>query len=166
MPPLLAVGDRELLLGDLGPTLAMVCRAEPDAGKRRDLVQLGLDALAAVHARGGYLSQAFARNMTMRDGRIGFIDLEEDPGTMMSLPAAQARDVLFYAHSTARFLSGQKGEHVRLLQAHLARETPEVRAEVARVASRLCWLSPLACLFGRRSRDVAEALTSLARATA
>lgn len=166
VPPLLAVGDRELLLGDLGPTLAMVCRAEPDAGKRRDLVQLGLDALAALHVRGGYLSQAFARNMTVRDGRIGFIDLEEDPGTMMSLPAAQARDVLFYAHSTARFLSGQNGEHVRLLQAHLARETPEARAEVARVASRLCWLSPLACLFGRRSRDVAEALTSLARATA
>tara|TARA_R110002020_G_scaffold18983_21_gene65823 strand:- start:1013 stop:1732 length:720 start_codon:yes stop_codon:yes gene_type:complete len=166
VPPLLAVSDRELLLGDLGPTLAMVCRAEPDAGKRRDLVQLGLDALAALHARGGYLSQAFARNLTVRDGRIGFIDLEEDPGTMMSLPAAQARDVLFYAHSTARFLSGQQGEHARLLQAHLARETPEVRAEVARVASRLCWLSPLACLFGRRSRDVAQALTSLARATA
>lgn len=166
VPPLLAVSDRELLLGDLGPTLAMVCRAEPDAGKRRDLVQLGLDALAELHARGGYLSQAFARNLTVRDGRIGFIDLEEDPGTMMSLPAAQARDVLFYAHSTARFLSGQVGEHVRLLQAHLARETPEVRDEVARVASRLCWLSPLACLFGRRSRDVAQALTSLARATA
>ena len=166
VPPLLAVGDRELLLGDLGPTLALVCRAEPDAGKRRDLVQLGLDALAALHARGGYLSQAFARNMTVRDGRIGFIDLEEDPCTTMSLPAAQARDVLFYAHSTARFLSGQKGEHVRLLQAHLARETPEARAEVARVASRLCWLSPVVCLFGRRSRDVAEALTSLARATA
>lgn len=166
VPPVLAVGDRELLLGDLGPTLAVVCRAEPDDDKRRHLVQLGLDALADLHARGGYLSQAFARNLTVRDGRVGFIDLEEDPRTTMSLPAAQARDVLFYAHSTARFLAGQPGEHARLLQAHLARETPEVRAEVARTASALCWLSPIACLFGRRSRDVAEALASLARATA
>ncbi|GGA71735.1 hypothetical protein GCM10011521_07350 [Arenimonas soli] len=166
VPPLLAVADRELLLGDLGPTLAVACRAEADAGKRRELVQLGLDALASLHASGGYLSQAFARNMTLRDGRIGFIDLEEDPCTMMSLPAAQARDVLFYAHSTARFLSGQPGEHARLLQAHLAREAPEVRREVARTASRLAWLAPLAKPFGRRSRDVAEALASLARATA
>jgi hypothetical protein len=53
-----------------------------------------------------------------------------------------------------------------MLQAHLARETPEVRVEVARTAQALCWLSPIACLFGRRSRDVAYALTSLARATA
>ena len=97
---------------------------------------------------------------------IGFIDLEEDPATMMSLPAAQARDVLFYAHSTARFLSGQEGEHVRLLQAHLARESSEVRAEVAHTASKLSWLAPVARLFGRRSREVAQALSSLARATA
>lgn len=166
VPPLLAVGDRELLLGDLGPTLALVCRTETDAGKRRDLVQLGLDALAALHGRGGYLSQAFARNMTVLDGRIGFIDLEEDPATVMSLAAAQARDVLFYAHSTARFLSDHPGKHARLLQAHLARETAAVRAEVARTASALSWLAPVARLFGRRSRDVAEALASLARATA
>lgn len=166
VPPVLAVGDRELLLGDLGPTLAVVCRAEPDDDRRRQQVQLGLDALADLHARGGYLSQAFARNLTMRDGRVGFIDLEEDPCTIMSLPAAQARDVLFYSHSTARFLSGQPGEHERMLHAHLARETAEVRVEVARTAQALCWLSPIACLFGRRSRDVAYALTSLARATA
>ncbi|WP_374601629.1 hypothetical protein [Arenimonas sp.] len=166
VPPVLAVGDRELLLGDLGPTLAVVCRAEPDDDKRSRLVQLGLDALADLHARGGYLSQAFARNLTVRDGCVGFIDLEEDPGTTMSLPAAQARDVLFYAHSTARFLCSQPGEHARLLKAHLERETPEVRTEVTRTASALCWISPVACLFGERARGVAQALSSLARATA
>lgn len=166
VPPLLAVADRELLLGDLGPTLASVCRSETDPGKRLELVQLGLDALARLHALGGYLSQAFARNMTLSQGRIGFIDLEEDPATAMSLAAAQARDVIFYAHSTARFLSDQPGEHARLLQAHLVHESAQVRAEVARTASALSWLAPLARLFGRRSRDVAEAMASLARATA
>lgn len=165
VPPLLAVGDRELLLGDLGPTLALACRTEPDAGKRYLMVQLGLDALAGLHASGGYLSQAFARNITLLDGRIGFIDLEQDPCTIMSLPAAQARDLLFYAHSTARFLCDLPGEHARLLHVHLARETPEMRREVARTASALSWLAPLALLFGRRSRDVAESLASLARAT-
>ena len=165
VPPLLEVGDRELLLGDLGPTLAVACRAEPDPAARRALVALGLGAIGEVHARGGYLSQAFARNLTLRDGAIGFIDLEEDPGTMMPLAAAQARDLLFYAHSTARFLAGQPGEHAAMLREHLQGVPDAVRAEVARTANALRWLVPVARLFGGRSREVGEALASLAQAS-
>lgn len=165
VPPLLQVGERELLLGDLGPTLAVVLRAEPDAGTRRDLVALGLGAIGEVHARGGYLSQAFARNLTLLDGRVGFIDLEEDPATTMSLASAQARDLLFYAHSTARFLAGQPGVHASLLRTHLQAVPGEVRAEVARTARALRWLVPAARLLGGRSREVADALDSLALAS-
>lgn len=164
VPPLLEVGDRELLLGDLGPTLAVACRAQADPQSRRELVALGLRAIGEVHARGGYLSQAFARNLTIRDGEIGFIDLEEDPATMMSLAAAQARDLLFYAHSTARFLSGQPGMHAALLREHLQGVPAAVRAEVARTTHALRWLVPPARLFGGRSREIAEALASLAAA--
>ena len=102
--------------------------------------------------------------MTVRDGRIGFIDLEEDPATMMSLAAAQARDVLFYAHSTARFLADRPGAHATLLSAHLAQETPAVRAEVSHTARKLAVLAPLARPFGARARAVAEALVSLRQA--
>ena len=55
----------------------------------------------------------------------------------------QARDVLFYAHSTARFLTDLPGEHVRLLVAHLARESDETRSEVSHTARRLAWLAPV-----------------------
>jgi hypothetical protein len=161
VPEILHAGETELLLGDLGQTLSQACRDETNPAAREALVALGLSALLDLHLRGGYLSQAFARNMTLRDGRIGFIDLEEDPATLMSRAAAQARDVLFYAHSTARFLADRPGVHARLLAAHLAQENPAVRAEVAHTARRLALLAPLARLFGARSRAVADALVSL-----
>ena len=165
VPPLLEVGERELVLGDLGPTLAVACRNEADPDARLALVTLGLRAIGDVHACGGYLSQAFARNLTIRDGAIGFIDLEEDPATTMSLDAAQARDLLFYAHSTARFLAAMPGAHAALLRGHLQDVRPAVRAEVARTARALAWLVPPARLLGGRSRDVGEALASLAAAS-
>lgn len=164
VPTILHAGETELLLADLGPTLSQTCRDETNADARAALVALGLQALLGLHRRGGYLSQAFARNMTLRDGRVGFIDLEEDPATMMPLAAAQARDVLFYAHSTARFLADRPGAHAGLLAAHLAQESPAVRAEVSHTARRLAVLAPLARPFGARARAVAEALVSLRQA--
>jgi hypothetical protein len=69
--------------------------------------------------------------------------------------------VLFYAHSTARFLADDPGAHAGLLAAHLRRESADVRSEVARTARRLGWLAPIARPFGARSRAVADALASL-----
>lgn len=164
VPEILAIGDRELLLSDIGPTLSDLCRAEPDPNGRASMLALGLQALLDLHRRGGYLSQAFARNLTLQAGQVGFIDLEEDPASAMSLAAAQARDVLFFAHSTARYLAGVPGAHAALLAAHLAQETQEVRDEVARTARALAWLAPLARPFGARARAVAEGLSSLRQA--
>ena len=164
VPTILAAGPRELLLSDLGPTLATTCRRERDPQARHALVAAGLDALSALHAAGGHVSQAFARNLTLRDGRIGFIDLEEDPATMMPRAAAQARDLILYAHSTARFLVDVPGAHARLLADALQREPADVRVQVAITARRLAWLAPLARPFGARSRAVADALRSLREA--
>ena len=162
VPEVIEAGERHLLLSDLGETLAGACSREPDPERRRQLVALGLDALAQLHARGGWLSQAFARNLTLSsDGQIGFIDLEQDPGTVMSPAAAMARDVLFYVHSTARYLVDQPGVHAQLLDRHLQREDPVVRRKVRMAGRRLGWLAPVARWFGARARDVAAAMHSL-----
>lgn len=161
VPAILASDPRMLLLSDLGPTLAGQCRRQPDAAIRRALVAAGLEALLSLHAAGGHVSQAFARNMTWRDGRVGFIDLEEDPATSMPAAAAQARDLIFYAHSTARFLVDVPGAHAALIAGALERSAADVRAHVHRAARRLAWLAPLLAPFGKRSRAVADALRSL-----
>ncbi|HLS84049.1 MAG TPA: hypothetical protein VK016_05230 [Arenimonas sp.] len=166
VPEVLEAQPRQLLLSDLGPTLASLCRAETDPGRRERMLAAGLDAILRLHAAGGHLSQAFARNITLGEDGIGFIDLEEDPGTTMPLAAAQARDLLFYAHSTARFLSSRPGLHAGLMAEGLARSAPEVRAEVALVVRRLRWLAPVSRLFGRRAGEFAVALDSLHQASA
>jgi tRNA A-37 threonylcarbamoyl transferase component Bud32 len=158
VPEVLAVGDTELVLSDLGPTLAQACRRS-DAAGRRALLARGFAALADLHTRGGHASQAFARNLVVDGPRIGFIDLEEDPATVMPLAAAQARDLLLFVHSTARFLPA--ADYAALLDAQLAREPVAVVAQVRRVARRLGWLAWPAALAGRRARAVAAALRAL-----
>lgn len=163
VPEVLGASDTELILSDLGPTLAERCRAEATSERRAELVRRGFEALAELHRRNGYLSQAFARNMVCDSGRIGFIDFEDDPLEVMSLPAAQARDVLLYVHSTARFLADAEACFGALLERHLATESAAVRLEIARAVSRLAWLAPVAGWCGRRARDVGLALRVLSR---
>lgn len=166
VPTIVEFGERMLVLSDLGPTLASCCREAKTTGEVATLVTAGFAALADLHRRGGYLSQAFARNLTFSQGLVGFIDLEEDPVPMMSLVAAQARDTLFYVHSTARFLAGDRGCFQRLLDDHLQHESAQVRAEVFSSARRLSWLSRLTRPFGTRARGVGLAIEHLNRAAA
>lgn len=161
VPEILASSERELLLSDLGPTLAVACRGA-DAESRERLLRHGFEALAGLHRRGGCLSQAFARNLTWREGVVGFIDLEEDPLLAMPLVAAQARDLLLYVQSTARFLAHDPPRYERLLRAALADELPDVRREAARTARALGWLATLAQPFGTRARAVSLGLRQLA----
>ena len=105
----------------------------------------GLAAIAAVHARGAYLSQAFARNlMHCPDGVIGFIDFEDDPGETLSIPECQARDWLSYLHSTALPLRASKPEGAgEAWRAVLAQADPAVRERIALAARRVRWLRNL-----------------------
>lgn len=164
VPAVIEAGERHLLLSDLGPTLSLACRHEPFAAARAARVRQGFEAILRVHRAGAWLSQAFARNMTTGEQGIGFIDLEEDPGTIMSPDAAQARDLLFYAYSTARFLTDQRGAHASMLADALDASPAAVRAGVAVVARRLGWLAPPAALLGTRAAAAATALRSLRQA--
>jgi hypothetical protein len=116
--------------------------------------------LRDLHARGGCVSQAFARNLTVAADGIGFIDLEQDPLTVMPLVSAQARDLLFFVHSTARFLPPPA--YRALLEANLREEAADVVEEVHRVAQRLAWLAPLTRFGGSRAHAVGNAVRVLA----
>ncbi len=115
--------------------------------------QRGMRTLLALHARGQYLSQAFARNFVASDDTLTLIDFEDDPLEVMTLPQAQARDWLAYLHSSAsalRRLSGaQRAESHALLRDALAREQPAVRRLLRDAARRLCWVLRLPAGDGR-----------------
>jgi tRNA A-37 threonylcarbamoyl transferase component Bud32 len=160
-PDVLAASETELVLSDLGQTLSARCKAESDPARREDWIRRGFEAIGDLHRRDGHVSQAFARNLVCSGDAIGFIDLEENPLEAMPLPAAQARDLLLYVSSTARFIEHDR--YAALLHDHMAGEAPAVRAEIVRVARRLRWLAPLARLGASRGRALAAALDVLAR---
>jgi len=110
--------------------------------------QRGLRSLVALHARGQYLSQAFARNFIASGDHLAMIDFEDDPLEVMSLHQAQARDWLAYLHSGALVLRGQEAA-LELLRAELAHESTPVRALVADTARRLRWVRRLPAGEGR-----------------
>ena len=115
--------------------------------------QRGLRTLLDVHARGQYLSQAFARNFIAVGDVLAMIDFEDDPLEAMTLEQALARDWLAYLHATALAFrqrpAAVHAECAALLRAELAREHVPVRRLVADTARRLCWVRRLPAGDGR-----------------
>ncbi len=107
VPSVLRVDDDGIVMQFLGDQ-ALVEQFKLDAATGLAAWRRGLDAIADVHARGQYLSQAFARNMLEHDGRIWFIDFEDDPLEALSLVQAQARDWLAYLHSSIWLLTAPR----------------------------------------------------------
>ena len=117
----------------------------------------GLAVLTDIHARGGYLSHAFARNFIVTEAGLGVIDFEDDPLETMPLDAAQARDWLAYLHSTLWLLDRPMAELQAAVAIRLADESAAVRALVESAGRRL---APLRHLPGSRriwGREVAGA---------
>lgn len=152
VPEIIEAGDTHIVISHIGDIFSASCRRMKSVEDRIDLIKKGFDALHDLHQRGGYLSQAFARNLTILDGRIGFIDLEEDPLKVMPLKAAQARDILFFVHSTARFMADAPERYARLLQDCVGKVPADIKVEMANVARVLKYLVPLTRVLPGRAR--------------
>lgn len=152
VPAVLAQQADGLLLADLGESRATVVLQERLAQAAAECPAMlltawreGLDAIAAVHSRGGYLSQAFDRNLVQcPDGVIGYIDFEDDPGATLGIAECQVRDWLSYLHSTAMLVRAAAphaaGEHWHAVQADAS---DAVRERIALAARRMRWLRHL-----------------------
>jgi tRNA A-37 threonylcarbamoyl transferase component Bud32 len=139
VPALLHEEDGFIVMQYLGDTsLVELLKTEP----AQALVwwERGLHTLVQVHARGQYLSQAFARNFIAVGDGLAMIDFEDDPLEVMSLAEAQARDWLAYLHSSVWLLTTPRSELAALLNTALAQEPAAVRQRVAAAARRLGWL--------------------------
>jgi hypothetical protein len=124
-------------------------------------------AIAMVHAREAYLSQAFDRNLVQcPDGTIGYIDFEDDPGETLPLAECQARDWLSYLHSTAMLVDAAS-PHAAEAHWHavLDQASAEVRDRLAVAAQRMRWLRhlPAGRRWGRDTQRVRAVARLLAR---
>lgn len=175
VPVVLAQQADGLLMSDLGESRATVIvlreRLEQAAAVSPAALLTawrdGLDAIATVHARGLYLSQAFDRNLVQcPDGVIGYIDFEDDPGETLGLAECQVRDWLSYLHSTAMLVRAASpqaaGEHWHAVQADAS---DAVRERMAHAARRMRWLRHLPAdrRWGRDTQRVRASARLLAR---
>lgn len=100
-----------------------------------------LKAMVNVHKKGTYLSQAFSRNMILHESQeVAFIDFEDDPGTVMTLTLAQARDWLLCILSTCWRLPADLKIQSELILSHLSQEPTDVQEEVLACASKIASL--------------------------
>ncbi|MEO7243511.1 MAG: hypothetical protein ABIW85_11435 [Variovorax sp.] len=191
VPMVLAQTDTALLLSDLSsctttraddqasdsPSCPDVDGIDPAAGltleraldeaRGKDLQSLlplwqrGLTAITDLHARGQFLSQAFARNMVCcPDGVIGFLDFEDDPAESLPFAHCQARDWLSYAHSTAaRIESVSPDAAIAAWRAALDQGQEAVRSSLRQAAQRMGWLAhlPAGRRWGRDTQQVRAA---------
>ncbi len=157
VPEILHSEPNCLVLSDMGMTLAGACRNAQGDEDRLSVIAAGFVELLRAHQAGVWLNQGFSRNLTYSDGHVGFIDLDQDPRTVMSLADAQARDLLFYVYSTARFVISSE-RYTAALAAHLRSESETVRRVFEVNARALLRLRKLDLFFGRELKAMMRAL--------
>ncbi|MFC4727059.1 phosphotransferase [Coralloluteibacterium thermophilus] len=164
VPEVVGEGEALLILSDMGETLSSRLRSEP--GERaRQLVAQAAQALAEAHAAGAYLGQPVARNLTIdAEGRIGFLDFEEDPREVMSLHDAQTRDWLLFASGVVRHVPGGADAFAASIGDALRHESDAVRASVSAAAGRLAFVESATRWLGRRAGGLGAAVRGLRRA--
>lgn len=161
VPEVIAQGEDVLLLSDLGPTLASRLRRS-DTSQSRELTVGAITAVAEVHARGAYLGQPLARNITVDAfGRVGFLDFEEDPGEIMSLADAQARDWLLFAAGISRYGPGSEEELGRMLGTAVDAGEADVRERIDHAVRRLGFIERWTRHLGTRAEGLGRALRAL-----
>lgn len=145
-PKLLALQNNALLMSHVGDqTLLIAIEKQTAAGKLDDWLQ-GLQAIAAVHQKQQFLSQAFARNMVLTpQGGIGFIDFEDNPSRVLDIPLCQSRDWLCYLQSTADILlrQGLLPQAAQLCKSYLQQQNPVIIQTLQRSTRPILWMRHL-----------------------
>lgn len=166
VPRVLERGTRHLVLSDIGSTLAARMRqSDPDEAAQwfsRAAISLG-----EAHGKGVCLGQPLARNLAIdADGRVGFLDFEEDPLQVMDLVDAQVRDWLLFVAGSVRHMPQDDAFIATLLVPPLAKLAPALRTRLRTTVARLQFLAVLRRLRGTRAAGLGKAVRALHHACA
>jgi tRNA A-37 threonylcarbamoyl transferase component Bud32 len=157
VPEVLHVTERWFALSYLGArSVDQLLRHDAQNGQR--YWEDALQAIRELHRLGQTASQCFARNMMWHEGKVSFIDFEDDPTSVMPLASAQARDWLLFLHSTAFTLNFAGNEqYANLFLNYLRQDDAKVRQQVEKAARTFGWLRFLPSQRKPWGRDVMSA---------
>ncbi|SCX21339.1 lipopolysaccharide kinase InaA family protein [Agrobacterium rosae] len=151
VPDIIYSSQTAIVISDVGPTVQRILKTKSRAGES-DHDTLLIDCAAAIgdlHAAGLCHGRPHVRDFFVRDGRIGFMDFEEEPQAVMPLETAQARDIwLLFLPMTTLAKNGR--ETLDAAYKAWATRAPEAAiAELRRLVRVLGRFLPLARLIGR-----------------
>lgn len=163
VPDLVHAAPGVLVASHIGTSLQDL-RGSGEVSKEKmvSLFAKAAEALGRLHAAGLAHGRPLLRDLTWDGERIGFLDLEEQPETVMPLAAAQARDLVLFFVQLAR--TKQDAPMLpQIFKAYHPYLSPAVREQLAlffRRVSGLIWLfGPLLRRFG--GRDGTSAIQAL-----
>lgn len=141
--PVAAVSEHYLLTHDCGPTLASVLQDLPNR-QRFLLLWKAVESLQRLHQKGLCHGRPSPKDMLCNKAQIYWLDLEEDPLSVMPLAQAQARDFWLLLNGLGKYFS-QDTNTMALLDLYLSNSTAEIRVELKRLVG---ILKPLTRLLG------------------
>lgn len=151
VPQIIYASPTAVVLEDVGLTIAQRIDqlAKTDLSAHEDLLINVAAGLGELHAAGLCHGRPHIRDFFLHDGRIGFMDFEEEPQAVMPLSTAQARDIwLLFLPLTHRSLKGNPTLHAAY-NAWASRAPAAAIAELRRLVHVLGRFLPLARLIGR-----------------
>ena len=147
VPEIATVGPGWILLNDLGVSIIDDMKTNrKDQQRIRKLFSICLKAIKKLHNADQYMSQGFVRNMLMVEednGTVGFIDFEDDPLTVMNLQQAQARDLMLFINSTARFFVKDSEYFKQEIHAFMDGHNEKVIASIKNTNNKMLWITKL-----------------------
>ncbi len=144
VPKVLAYDNDWLLIENMGQSIVKPMKDKTTSQQQRQMYfQKCLDAIKALHQNEQYLSQGFVRNMLLNEtsDQVAFIDFEDDPMAVMSLPEAQARDLLLLVNSTARFFINDQTFFHQAIQKFLANHNTVMIQALKSTTQRMQWIT-------------------------
>lgn len=143
VPKVMSQGDDWLLLSDMGKNASGYFK---DKNQSRENVRAAyisiLSSIKRLHDNDGYLSQAFVRNITFIDGdikKVGFIDFEDNPLTVLTLEQAKAKDLLYFTSSMARFFLNDEESFKEITALYLSNYSREIKDLLRQTRRALLW---------------------------
>jgi len=147
VPEIAAYAPGWILLKDLGVSIIDDMKTNrADQHRIRKLFSICLVAIKKLHDADQYMSQGFVRNMLIVDEKnsvVGFIDFEDDPLTVMNLQQAQARDLMLFINSTARFFVSDSEFFKQEIHAFFDGHNEKVIASIKNTNNKMLWITKL-----------------------
>jgi tRNA A-37 threonylcarbamoyl transferase component Bud32 len=140
-----------VVFSDAGETIdsELWAIAKRDAPAHDDMLIHCAAELGRLHAKGLCHGRPYPRDMFLKDGRVGFMDFEEEPDKVMPLETAQARDIwLLFLQVATRAKLG-RATHDRAYHAWAEVAPPAAIAELRKLTGFLGAFLSTARLIGR-----------------